>query len=199
LFAPEGVERQEEAMIQGVLCTLDGFLVERSQTIPLPGVVDTLAALRERGIRVAVAANQAGPLWRAVTGQEHYPTAEQVADRLREANAHLGLGQSPWYVSLYDGRALRLLRASELDEVLRGMPERLLEMMAEMQVHASAYPTWRTPEPGMLLAACEAWGIEPSEAVFGGEQDADRQAAAVAGMRFALTLSEVLALVENEA
>jgi phosphoglycolate phosphatase-like HAD superfamily hydrolase len=192
------VERREEAVIQGVLCALDGFLVERYQTIPLPGVMDTLAALRERGIRVAVATNQAGPLWRAVTGQEHYPTAEQVADRLREANARLGLGQGPWYISLYDGRALRLLRASELDEALRGVPERLQELMAGVQVHASAYPTWRTPEPAMLLAACEAWGIEPSEAVFGGQQDADRQAAAAAGIHFALTLSEVLALVKNE-
>lgn len=91
------------------------------------------------------------------------------------------------------------ISASEFDEVLCGLPECLLEMMTGMQVHASAYPTWRTPEPGMLLAACEAWGIEPREVVFGGGQDADRQAAAAAGVRYVLTLAEVLALVENEA
>ncbi len=185
-------------MIHGVLCALDGFLVEQYQTTPLPGVVETLAVLQTHGMRVAVATNQAGPLWRAVTGQEHYPTVAQVADRLREAALCLGLEQSSWYISLFDGRVLSVLRASELDVVLRGMPEHLQEALAGVPVHVSAYPTWRTPAPGMLLAVCDAWGSAPSETVYGGKLDADRQAAEAAGMRFVETLPAVLDLLESE-
>ena len=116
-------------MLRGVVCALDGFLVEPFQTTPLPGVVESFPALQARGLRVAVATIQAGPVWRAVTGQEHYPTVDQVAARLREAAGRLGLEGSPWYIALFDGRALRTLRASELDAVLRGMPERLREAL----------------------------------------------------------------------
>jgi phosphoglycolate phosphatase-like HAD superfamily hydrolase len=184
-------------MIHGVLGALDGFLVEPFQTTPLPGVADTLAALQTRGIPVAVATNQAGPLWRAVTGQEKYPTAEQVADRLREVSLRLGLNQSLWYIALFDGRVLSLLSTSELDGVLRGMPERLREALAGMPTQISTDPTWRTPAPGMLLAACNNWGCTPSETVYGGTLDADRQAATAAGMRFIETLPAVLPLLES--
>ncbi len=185
-------------MIHGILCALDGFLVERFQTTPLPGVLDMLAALQTRSIPVAVATNQAGPVWRAVTGQEKYPTIEQVADRLREAAEQLGLSQSPWYVSLFDGRVLHVLSTSELDAVLRGMPERIREALAGVPAQISTDPTWRTPAPGMLLAACTDWGCAPREAVYGGNLETDRQAAAAAGMRFVLTLPAVLPLLNSE-
>jgi histidinol phosphatase-like enzyme len=184
-------------MLHGVLCALDGFLVEPFQTTPRPGAVEQLSALQTRGLRVAVATNQAGPVWRAVTGKAKFPTAEQVADRLREAAGRLGLEENPWYIALFDGRALSLLRASEIDAVLRGMPERLREALAGIPAAVSADPTWRTPAPGMLLASCAAWGIEPSEAVYGGELEADQQAAAAAGMQRAPTLPAVLSLVEH--
>ena len=184
-------------MIKGVLCDLDGFLVERFKTAPLPGVLDALAALRARGIPVAVATNQAGPLWRAVTGQEKYPTAEQVADRLLEATERLGLVQTSWYVSIFDDRILSLLSASELDDVLGGMPERLQAALVGVPAVVSADPTWRTPEPGMLLAACKAWDIQPSEAVYGGDRDSARQAAEGVGMRFIKRLPDVLALLDE--
>lgn len=183
-------------MLQGVLCALDGFLVEPFQTTPLSGVVEALSALQARGLRVAVATNQAGPVWRAVTGKAKFPTVDQVADRLREAAGRLGLEGRPWYIALFDGRALSLLRASEIDGVLRGMPERLQAALAGVPAEVSADPTWRIPAPGMLRAACTAWGIKPSEAVYGGELEADRQAAAAAGMRNALTLPRVLSLLE---
>ncbi len=184
-------------MLQGLICALDGFLVEPFQTTPLPGVVESLTALQARGLRVAVATNQAGPVWRAVTGLEHYPTVEQVAERLREAAGRLGLDQVPWYIALFDGRALSRLSAIELDAALRGMPERLREALDGIPAEVSAAPTWRTPAPGMLRAACSAWGAEPGEAVFGAVLEADRQATEAAGMGFVETLPTVLSLLEN--
>ena len=38
-------------MIKGVICDLDGFLVETWKTEPLPGVLDTLAELARAAIK----------------------------------------------------------------------------------------------------------------------------------------------------
>jgi hypothetical protein len=108
------------------------------------------------------------------------------------------VAQSPWYISLFDGRALRLLSASELDVALHGMSERLREALAGVSAHISTDPGWRTPAPGMLLAACNDWGTVPGETVYGGPLDADQQAAAAAGMRYAPALPAVLSLLESD-
>jgi hypothetical protein len=118
---------------------------------------------------------------------ECYPTVEQVADRLREASERLGLVQNSWYVSLFDGRVLSVLSASELDNALVGMPERLRAALAGLSAHVSAYPTGRRSASGMLLAASTAWGIASNETVYRSNLDAGQQAATAVGMRFALT------------
>lgn len=186
-------------MIKGVICDLDGFLVQTWGTEPLPGVLETLAVLRERGILVAVATNQAGPLWRVATGQTKYPTAQEVASRLLVAASRLGLTDAVWYIATHDDRVLTLLSASDVQETVDSLSGSLTSALGTLPNYVSAAPGWRKPEHDMLLATCAAWGIEPAEAVYGGDMDSDRQAAKAAGMRFVERLQDVLPLLEPDA
>lgn len=190
-------------MIRGVICDLDGFLVETWKTTPLPGVVETLAALKQRGIRLAVASNQAGPLWRMATEQEQYPGVEEVGARLFACAKALSLQDARWYVACFDARALAMMQweapgepGDELWEVWNELNHQML--LDGLGGEVSSKPEWRKPEPGMLLAACEEWGITPAEAVYGGDLDSDREAAQAAGMRYVEKLSDVLVLLESE-
>lgn len=67
----------------------DGTLVETFTAQPLPGVAERLAAL-PAGARTFVASNQAGPIYRALTGQDCYPTVDQVAHAFAAALDALG-------------------------------------------------------------------------------------------------------------
>lgn len=184
-------------MIKGVICDLDGFLVQTWGTEPLPGVLEALATLKQRGISLAVASNQAGPLWRAATGQEKYPNAAEVATRLLAAAGRLGLEDASWYVSVADGRALGIVGMLEGAEMAEEAGRALSVALSRLKAWVSADARWRKPEPGMLLCACELWNLAPAEAIYGGDLDSDRQAAEAAGMRFVERLADVLPLLDT--
>ncbi|WGM20776.1 HAD-IIIA family hydrolase [Paenarthrobacter sp. OM7] len=57
----------------------------------------------------------------------------------------------------------------------------------------------RKPAPGMILAACHALGIEPSEAAYVGDIGTDMDAAAAAGARSVLVPTEITLHEEIEA
>lgn len=193
-------------MIKGVICDLDGFLVETWKTEPLPGVVETLAELRRRGIPIAVATNQAGPLWRLATGDAKYPTIEDVAARLQICAKALALtdkepsGYVAWYIALADDRAMRLLSEEAGKDALKTVFYDFIKATRSVGIHAIASDSleWRKPSPRMLYAACVNWNILPEEAIYGGDMDSDRQAAQSARMRFIETLPSVMTLLESE-
>lgn len=206
-------------MVKGVICDLDGFLVKTWGTEPLPGVVETLAELRRRGIPIAVATNQAGPLWREAVEHEKYPTAQEVASRLITCADRLGLADAPWYVAIWDVRVTPLFvrRANQgtptehdpveqvIDKTVAFIPgiieevgNRLAKAMGDLPGVVSGDPGWRKPAPGMLYAACAKWGIQPEEAVYGGDLVTDQQVAERAGMPFVWTLPSVMTLLESE-
>lgn len=187
-------------MIKGVICDLDGFLVKTWEAEPLPGVVETLAVLKARGIQIAVASNQAGPLWRMATGDEKYPTAANVVARLATCALALDLTNKEviWYVALSDEKALALMSEQIAQQALKKVFYGFIHETRKMALHivASDGLDWRKPSPKMLWAACAKWGVSRSEAIYGGDLDSDRQAAEAAGMRFVQTLPEVLSLLD---
>jgi histidinol phosphatase-like enzyme len=200
---------------KGIICDVDGYLVTTWTTQPLPGVVIALKQLREMQLPIAIATNQAGPLWRAITGRHQYPTVRQVAHSLLQIAQTLGLEQSDWYVALWDEDVKHEVIpplaykstmpigpddaqiASKAPQKVEALASQLSAEMQEalvgLQAKASADPTWRKPAPGMLLAACARWGIAPQEAIYGGDLESDKEAAHAAGMNFASTLAEVVA------
>lgn len=185
-------------MIRGVICDLDGFLVKTWGTEPLPGVLDTLAVLRERGIKVAVATNQAGPLWRWATGEEKYPTVQDVASRLLTCASRLALTDMPWFVATHDDRVQEVTSAQDTAEMAEMLSKGLAVALPTLPAHVNHIPNWRKPNPGMLWAAYNTFNLKVPEVVYGGDMDSDRQAAEAAGMRFVQTLPEVLPLLEPE-
>lgn len=158
---------------------LDGTLTETYSTEVLPGVGEKITRLKEEGHDLAVATNQAGLSWRVWTRQEKFPDVERMRKRLVTVAESLPpLAQAPWYVSVHDTRVR--LSLEEFESVAGEMTE------AEhgLDLHASAEPGWRKPQPGMLLAACEALGVSPEEAFYVGDMETDAEAAAAAGVSF---------------
>lgn len=158
---------------------LDSTLVEMYGTQPLPEVVGRLASLVDQGARLAVATNQAGPAWRQETYESKYPTAESLGKRFRQVAELIPvLARAPWFVAVGDTRLD--LNASDYEAIVAS----LMAAAGALEIHVSAAPEWRKPEPGMLLAACERHGVSPSEAIFVGDAKTDAEAAHAAGMSY---------------
>jgi len=66
----------------------DGTLVQNFTATPLPGVPAALARLPSNA-KIFVATNQAGPVFRVVTGEPRYPLARDVARIIHAALAAL--------------------------------------------------------------------------------------------------------------
>jgi phosphoglycolate phosphatase-like HAD superfamily hydrolase len=174
---------------KAVLFDLDGTLVESFKTNPLPDVAQLLEDIRAHQIPMGVATNQAGPLWRAVTGQTKYPTVLMIAANLTTIAQTLHLEHELWLVSLWDDRAVSLV---EDEEELRGIAERLQRELQQAlaatlsNVIVSIDPNDRKPQPGMLNKARAKWHIEPDNFYYVGDLESDQQAAEHAGVQYLL-------------
>lgn len=185
-------------MIKGVICDLDGFLVKTWETEPLPRVLDTLAVLRERGIKVAVATNQAGPLWRWATGEEKYPTVQEVASRLLTCASRLGLTDVPWFIATHDDRVRDVTSEQDTADMAYTLSKGLAVALPTLPAHVNGLPAWRKPSPGMVYAACNLLSLALHEVIYGGDLDSDKATAEAAGVRFVNTLPAVLILLEAQ-
>lgn len=159
---------------------LDGTLVEKWGVALLPGVPEKLIALVRANRTLAVATNQAGIAWGAMTQAEKYPTPATLGPRFDEIALRLpSLERAPWFVSIYDKRV-------RLSEKRYGILVKALKHASQtLDLRVSAEPSWRKPLPGMLLAAAACYGTTPDSAVFIGDMDSDREAAEAAGMDYA--------------
>lgn len=158
---------------------LDDTLVETYGVQPLEGIPSQLVMLKDKGHVLAVATNQAGPAWGVATGDSKYPTPTALGKRFLEiADIMPALATAPWFVAVGDPRlSLSLLVYQDLIQAFK-------VATAPLDIRFSADATWRKPGPGMLLAACRHYSIEPEAAVFIGDYDADAEAAAAAGTQF---------------
>lgn len=157
-----------------------------------------LDLLRLQHIKVALATNQAGVLWRAATGNPKYPTTRELADDLALAARELGMGQEPIIISLYDERAVNIMKrnAHQLDPALTDSAHvvrfHLLALKQELhdaiggRFHdcISVVPAYRKPAPGMLLFAMQWAGVSASETLYVGDRPEDEAAAQNAGCDF---------------
>lgn len=158
---------------------LDGTLVEKYGEQPLSSVVETLGRLVAEDAQIAVATNQAGPAWGVVTGEPKYPDPHGMGARFaRIARRVPPLSEVPWFVAVGDTRLPLSAMAYEL------LIAQLQSGAGDLILHASASSTWRKPEPGMLLAACDRFGVGPDEVVYIGDADSDAEAATRAGTAF---------------
>jgi histidinol phosphatase-like enzyme len=176
-------------VIKGVFYDLDGTLVEKFGTKPLPKSIDRLAHHREYGQRMAICTNQAGPLWRMATGNEMFPTTEMLIQQIEHIIQNLNAVAVPWFISIGDLRVAEKVGLLDYEEIVKDIRSKLdlkLPFMPPFNVEFD--PKWRKPEPGMLLAAAAFWKLKPEECQFVGDnnRDEDRQAATAAGMAFEL-------------
>jgi HAD superfamily hydrolase (TIGR01662 family) len=160
---------------------LDETLAELYSAILMPNTVEVLQRCADQGAQLAIVTNQAGPAWRLATGDDAYPSIEQLADRLCDIGDTLGLVVDvAMYVSLDDPR----LASHKLD-----LSEQTLWLAIELErafphCAVSSRPFYRKPEPGMLLQACLDHEVAPGHAFYVGDMSSDELAARAAGIPF---------------
>ena len=127
-----------------------------------------------------MATNQAGIAWQALTQQAKYPLPSSLSARFDEIAELLPpLRHARWFAAIHDTRVhLSQKRYAELVEALSRANQTL-------ELHVSAEPDWRKPQPGILLAACRSYDVAQDAAIFVGDIDSDFEAAKAAGMDFA--------------
>ena len=141
-------------------------------------VAGKLATLRGQDIRLALASNQGGVglrHWMEAAGfgkPDDYPTAAQVFSRLAEV-ANNVTALTLLSVTIYTCFAYQSKTSGKWTPTPEG---------SEDDPHWS--PLWRKPAPGMLLQAMADAGVGPTDTLFVGDSDEDRQAAAAAGIEF---------------
>jgi D-glycero-D-manno-heptose 1,7-bisphosphate phosphatase len=156
----------------------------------MPGRLEKIKALREQGKHIAILTNQGGLLWREATGQSKYPTVAMLGESFKDIIVQLSTQsptqQDPWYISLYDQRAVDIINknAGATDEILRSLQKELTEALQQFNVWVGIDPRWRKPEPGMLIVACNAASVPPEDTLFVGDRPEDQQAAEAAKTPF---------------
>jgi FMN phosphatase YigB (HAD superfamily) len=156
-------------------------------------------------VRAAFAAEVAYYLPRAHEGRDAVSLAalrrDAVAEFLRCAEAELDPGAFagdflgalrfeplpgvPEALAALARQDLRLACVANWDVSLRAMLERARLAPRFAAVVSSAEVGVAKPSPEPLLRALDELGVRPKEALHCGDEDADRDAAAAAGMRFA--------------
>lgn len=192
-----------------VLCDLDGtILLPSKDPAAKPEPTPYLEKIRELGTIMAICTNQEGIVWNILGGRpgRKYPSWHEMIDRvlfaMQVSGAQIGV------ISLFDKTAIELLRAMRKETIERGakdqqIPEEvyralivlrippLLESYSQIYIfrfddrwiYASWKPSWRKPNPGMILHALEVLGVPPSPDVFYvGDEEEDVQAAKNAGI-----------------
>src|SRR5947209_9812445 len=179
----------------------------------MPGRLEKFQELREADKQIAILTNQGGLPWRVATGQEKYPTPLQLGEALKpiimQLSAQSPTKQDPWYISLYDQRAVDLINKNihreifavsdmaghsadnqaspvyeEPEKVLKRLQKELSEVLQQFNVWISVDPRWRKPQPGMLIVACGAANVSPEDTLFVGDRPEDKEASENAGTSF---------------
>lgn len=157
----------------------DGTLVESWTATPLPNVRERLAAL-SADAKTFIATNQAGPVFRAVLGEDTYPTVEDVAERIVG-----GLRAMEWLptlllVAVHPGKDdADWLRAAE--EVSIDLRDALIAAnIGPCYWAIYSQPRYRKPGPGMLSDAIVFFSARSGDTIYIGDMESDKQAARAA-------------------
>jgi len=162
---------------------LDGTLLHSFSSDPLPGVRERLAAL-PAGTRTFVATNQAGPVFRLVTGDAKYPTVAQLAEQIAAGFRALDWHPDLLLICVHPGK--------DGDDWPRAAEDVSIDLRDAL-VRANigpcywaiySQPRYRKPATGMLDDALVFFGVRESELAYVGDMASDEQAARAAGARY---------------
>jgi phosphoglycolate phosphatase-like HAD superfamily hydrolase len=168
----------------------DGTLVRPFTAEPLPGVREALACLPP-GTRIAIATNQAGPVYRAATQDRSYPTPGDVARTIEQGLRALHLQPSLLCVAVAPPETLTLapgalVTAAELADRARQVLEHelLVRLGSRTSVAVFGSQGWRKPNPGMLRAIASSWRVDAARLTFVGDMQTDAEAARRVGCTY---------------
>ena len=144
----------------------DGTLIDRDSGAYLPGVAGIADGLSQYA-QVAIATNQGGPACRDADWpwSSNFPTLEEI-------EASYGLLAQRMGARLYMSLAYRTKGGALIFP--KGVPAD----------DPRLDPSWRKPEPGMIIQAMRDAYVTADQTVFIGDGKEDEQAAAAAGVRF---------------
>ena len=158
---------------------LDGTLVEKYGTLPLPNVPSRLEKLADSGHKLAIATNQAGLAWRILTKATKFPDVHSMAQRFEQiARVLHQLKDIPWFISVFDSRVK--LHSNQYQNLCT----ELTNTCPQLTLVVRADPHWRKPKPGMLLSAGQYYNLGTDQIVYVGDYQTDADAAESAGMKF---------------
>ncbi len=161
----------------------DGTLVKTWTATPLPGVRERLAELPE-GTRTFIATNQAGPVWRQMTGETKYPTCEDVAGRIIAGLAALDWRPNAIFIATCAEQEPNYIWRLAAQEATNQLYELLKHVT---YVSVSAVPVDRKPGGGMLLDAVahfDPGAVSCAHMLYVGDMNTDKQAAVRVGCRY---------------
>jgi HAD superfamily hydrolase (TIGR01662 family) len=170
---------------------------------PIDGAKEIIAKLKDKGIKLFVATNQAGPTWAEAYARNRqkekankYPDIDEVAKDIVSFAKEVNLFNVPWYIATYDERIRNVLKEGLADpegafrlihETIEYNMQWFLQNLPDtkmQKIETRADPSWRKPEPGMIQRAATELECLTSEILYVGDMDTDEQAAQNAGARF---------------
>jgi histidinol phosphatase-like enzyme len=160
----------------------DGTLVKNFRSTPLPGARKAIRPYRS-GVQTFIASNQAGPVFRTVTGSTRYPTVEQVCAHINAGLAALSFRPDLFVLCCHSGKD-----GAEWAEAAREVAEQFHRQLsgALKAIDYAVFlgPTFRKPQPGMLHYAAGVFKVSAAEIVYSGDMESDQIAARQAGCRY---------------
>jgi len=161
----------------------DGTLVRSFTGDPLPGARLAMGPFRRQGVQSFIATNQAGPVFRLVTGDPKFPTVDAVCANIGHAIGALSFRPDLVLLCCNSGRQGAEWMQAEA-RIASQFNQRLVSGLKAIDYEVTNGPVYRKPQPGMLLAAAEYFGVALSDLVYVGDMESDEIAARQAGARF---------------
>lgn len=161
----------------------DGTLVTSFTGDPLPSAKTAIQPLRKQGVRSFIATNQAGPVYRLVEGSSKYPTVENVCANIGQALGLLSFRPDVVLLCCNSGRQGAEWMQAEA-RIATAFNQRLVSALKAIDYEVTNGPSYRKPQPGMLLAAAAYFHVTPADLVYVGDMESDEIAARQAGARF---------------
>ena len=158
----------------------DGTLVESWTATPLPGVRERLVEL-PKDTKTFIATNQAGPVWREMTGETKYPTADDVADRIIVGLAALDWRPDYMLICVSSGQTEGGWFVAEANARTR-LYDRLELHISPVLIEVKA--VYRKPSPKMLQEAARFFGASRFDVLYIGDMLTDADAAMAASFRY---------------
>jgi histidinol phosphatase-like enzyme len=151
---------------------LDGTLTRKWEAQWIIGATEMLESFSDAGWEIVIATNQGGIACRAAGWGTHYPSEEEIIERLKALENSLNGIEIEWRVSIYYPDAVE---EGELLELIAKSIEELAQQ-AGLSLECYPGPEARKPGPAMLEGS----------SLFVGDRESDAEAARKAGIPFVL-------------